>query len=125
MKITLPFPDRKLSPNHHAHWRSKERARKAAFQSGFVATLMEKPGENFVRAAAYSVQLVIYPPDRRRRDLDNIHSSLKHSIDGICHALKVDDRQFRQVQLGFGEVRKGGQVEIEISPLTAGDGGKE
>lgn len=124
MKIILPFPSRKLSPNYHAGWRAKERERKAAFETGFVAVLEEKPGENFIYADEYQVNIAICPPDRRHRDIDNIHSSLKHYIDGICHALKVDDKQFRKVNLTLGEVRKGGQVEMDIEPLEQTAGGE-
>lgn len=125
MKITLPFPDRKLSPNHHAHWRSKERARRGALKAGIMLTKLAEESQVFERSEAYKLVITFYPPDRRHRDADNLHAAMKHFLDGVCTALDINDRQFRQVQLGFGEVRKDGQVEIEITPLPAADGGVE
>lgn len=124
MKIILPFPSRKLSPNYHAGWRAKEVERSAAYSHGYKAALIAKRSESFVYADEYQVNIAICPPDRRHRDIDNIHASLKHYIDGVCEILEINDRQFRKVSLTLGEVRKGGQVEMDIEPLEQTAGGE-
>ena len=35
-----------------------------------------------------------HPPDRRKRDDDNLKASLKHARDGIADALGIDDNRF-------------------------------
>ena len=62
----------------------------------------------------HHIKLVFYPPDKRRRDLDNLFSSMKHTLDGVASALGIDDSQFRPVMLDFGDVVKGGQVVMTI-----------
>lgn len=43
---------------------------------------------------------------------DNLHAAMKHLLDGVCTALDINDRQFRQVQLGFGEVHSGENADV-------------
>ena len=58
--------------------------------------------------------LTIYPPNNVRRDLDNVHASMKAAIDGVCKGLEIDDSQIRRVTLEWGTVVKAGSVELEL-----------
>lgn len=119
MQVTLPWPNKVLSPNHMAHFRVKAKAR--ANQKRDAALLCSN--RKCPPAEAYALELTFCPPDNRRRDLDNLFASMKGAIDGMCAALKIDDSQFKCVILAFGEKTRNGEVKIkirkkEMQPLT-------
>lgn len=58
------------------------------------------------------------PPDRRRRDLDNMFASFKHGIDAVAEAIGIDDYGFA-FTIVRGEPVKGGRVEVTITPDQA------
>ena len=66
---------------------------------------------NFTRA---HLHITFCPPDKRRRDLDNMLASFKQGIDAIAETMGVDDYGF-----GFTIVRgqpvKGGIVRVTIT----------
>ena len=60
----------------------------------------------------YAVTFKVYPPDRRKRDLDNV---LKASIDALQHCgLIDDDANIWRLEVERGEVVKGGYIEVGI-----------
>lgn len=61
-----------------------------------------------------------YPPDRRRRDLDNLLKSLQ---DSIVHAgVMGDDSQIKLLRLEMKEPIPEGLVHVRIETLPAGGG---
>jgi CPA2 family monovalent cation:H+ antiporter-2 len=60
------------------------------------------------------VSVIFYPPDRRRRDLDNCYSMCKAYQDGIFQALGLDDSRIRTVTLRFGRPRDRGYVAFYV-----------
>ena len=58
--------------------------------------------------------LVFYPPDKRKRDLDNLLASMKPSIDGVCEALNFDDSRIKEISVSWGKIIKGGMVTMEL-----------
>jgi crossover junction endodeoxyribonuclease RusA len=64
--------------------------------------------------APLRVTLRVYPPDKRRRDWDNIIASLKSGLDGIADALGIDDSRFRLSIEMLPEVMKGGRVDVVV-----------
>lgn len=114
-EIVLPWPDRVLHPNARAHW-----ARKAA-----SAKLTRKEAGWCAKAAGWHnvtwpagrlhIWIDAYPPDRRRRDVDGVLSSLKSAIDGIADAMGIDDSRFVPHPYLKDEVRKGGEIRIRIT----------
>lgn len=57
--------------------------------------------------------LDFYPPDKRRRDVDNLLASLKSALDGICDAWGIDDSRFRMIILRMEAPIKGGKVVVK------------
>lgn len=117
--ITLPWPDPKLSPNARCNWRTKGRAVKAAKDTAWKLGLAAEAHK--VATDALSVRITFHPPDRHRRDDDNMIASLKAARDGIALAACVDDA-FWTVSYVFAEVRKGGAVVVELSPPEQREG---
>lgn len=112
--ITLPWPDFRLSPNFRAGWKAKLEVKKLARDDGFWRAKMTGVDPPPNMKGDLSVTLTFHPPDKRRRDLDNMLASLKPSLDGICKAWKIDDSQFKVYHITWGEVIEYGEVRISI-----------
>jgi Holliday junction resolvase RusA-like endonuclease len=85
--VALPWPDSNLNPNKRVHWAVKSRAVKSyRSMCAEVISLCEWNHTKF--------EVVLYPPDKRRRDVDNVIASCKAMIDGISDATGVDDSEF-------------------------------
>ncbi|EIV8728181.1 RusA family crossover junction endodeoxyribonuclease, partial [Escherichia coli] len=91
------------------------------FQSAACAAIFEqlrrlpKP-----TSAPASVEIVLFPPDNRIRDLDNYNKAL---FDALTHAgVWEDDSQVKRMLVEWGPVIPEGKVEITISKYekTAG-----
>jgi crossover junction endodeoxyribonuclease RusA len=118
VKLTLPFP-----PSVNTYWRSPN--------SGPLAgrTLISQRGRSFRVAAIgavleqlrrkpspltgdLDVALVLLPPNRARRDIDNY---AKAAFDALTHAgVWVDDVQIKRLLVEWGPVTNGGRAEITI-----------
>lgn len=112
--VTLPWPDKVLSPNARVHWSRKAKATKAARDAAYWLTWQEV-GRNMNWPGA-RISLTFCPPDKRRRDADNLLASCKGVLDGISDALGIDDSRFT-TSFRMGEPVKGGAVRVEIRPL--------
>ena len=65
--------------------------------------------------ARLSIAITMHPPDRRRRDLDNV---LKCLLDSLQHAgLFKDDSQIDKLSIERGERIKGGMLNVKITAL--------
>jgi len=117
MIVTLPWPDRRLSPNARVHFQQRAKVAKLARDDAIIETCSQMPVQ--VRQAIahgddrLHLTLTFCPPDRRRRDLDNMLASAKALLDGYAHALNVDDHRF-DLTLRRGEPVKRGCVEIAV-----------
>ena len=63
------------------------------------------------------MNLTFYPPNKKRRDLDNVYASMKSAVDGMCQGLNIDDSQIRRVTLEWGGVIALGAVELELKGI--------
>lgn len=119
LTYTLPWPP---SVNHY--WRR-------VLVGGKPRTLLSKEGREFKRAAVgavlqqrrgpsaplsgrLAIAVTLFPPDRRRYDLDN---RLKAVLDSLTEArVWEDDRHVKIIHLEEGEVVKGGSCIVHIAP---------
>ncbi|KMK08160.1 crossover junction endodeoxyribonuclease [Pluralibacter gergoviae] len=119
MRLTLPFP-----PSVNTYWRAPNlgplkgrhliSAKGRAFQSAACAAIIEQlrrlPKPSSEPAA---VDIVLFPPDKRRRDIDNYNKAL---FDALTHAgVWEDDSQVQRMQVEWGPVTPGGKVDITIT----------
>jgi crossover junction endodeoxyribonuclease RusA len=66
-------------------------------------------------AAKIRVEIKMFPPDKRHRDIDNI---MKVLLDSLQHAGTIDnDSQIAQLYIEKLEVRAAGEVEITIKEI--------
>lgn len=113
LHLTLPYPP---SVNHY--WRyvggrpliSKEGRQYRTLIVGEVRLL------RLVKLRGrLNVRLEFFPPDKRRRDLDNLNKAL---LDALQHAgVYGDDSQIDRLELVRMRVVRGGRTQIEITEL--------
>lgn len=112
LQIQLPWPHQDLSPNARVHWARKSRRVAEARSKAHLLTRAEigprKPGW-----AGAKLEVVFCPPDKRRRDRDNLIASMKAANDGIADALGIDDSRFVSTY-SMGEPVKGGAVHVTV-----------
>lgn len=119
MSITLPWPDKRLSPNARHHRLAVAPVRKAARSDAMWACKAAKMHFPHLRDVGLHLRVTFHPPDLRRRDLDNMLASIKSQLDGIADVIGVDDSKWG-LTLVRGPVVKGGCVVIEAiqAPVT-------
>ena|SRR5687768_6361007 len=117
--VELPFPTPELMPNRKngRHWGATHGAKSAAYEAGYYLTweaAKRHTGKWHPTNGQVPVTLTFCPPDRRKRDLDNLLAACKPVLDGVAAALLMDDREFDPVTIKRGEVRKAGAVVLEV-----------
>ena len=115
IEITLPWPDKRLSPNARVHWREKSKVATEYRSHAFTEVIVKRLREalNGYQQASY----IFHPPDRRRRDIDNCHSMMKAAQDGVCQALNIDDSRIKRTVLEWGDVTPGGKVVLTLEEM--------
>jgi crossover junction endodeoxyribonuclease RusA len=115
VRIRFPFPDRKLSANSRiAHrWATKERD--TARVVGFW--LVKDAGWKFNGEKPLELTLIVCPPDKRRRDDDNIVSAFKSYRDGMFQALGLDDSLIKRTIIERAEVEKDGAIYVSLAEM--------
>lgn len=94
LQVTLPWPPRACSPNQRQHW-SRLAAAKKGYRYACQMLTRDAGGQRMPADSRLHLALTFVPPDRRRRDLDNLIASMKSGLDGIADALGVDDSRWR------------------------------
>jgi crossover junction endodeoxyribonuclease RusA len=117
MTIYLPYP-----PSINKYWRhvgfrtliSREGRRFRKHVIEILASLGCKPLQG-----PLAVKVEVYPPDNRRRDLDNI---LKALFDALGHGKAYyDDSQIVELHVKKYEVTPGGKVHVVLRQVEKGE----
>jgi crossover junction endodeoxyribonuclease RusA len=119
LTITLPFPPSELMPNRRLgkHWGATNSAKSKAFDDAYTLAyqaISQYRGPWHPTNGRVPVTLTFLPPDKRRRDLDNLLAASKSALDGVAAALRMDDREFEPVTLKRGDVSANGALVVEI-----------
>lgn len=111
MKIELPYPPPGLNPNARLHWAKKYKIDlqyRSDWWAEFICIGQELAGKTQFR-------ITFAPPDKKRRDIDNVIASLKSGIDQLSRHTGVDDSKFKiDWAREFLPPVKGGAVYLEI-----------
>lgn len=113
--VTLPWPQRGLSPNARLHWAAKSKLVKRAKGDAFMLARSARPRDWPAGISSAIVAITFCPPDRRPRDLDNLVASMKAALDGIACAAGCDDSRW-SLQIERGQPVKGGCVHVTVTP---------
>lgn len=112
IRIELPWPSNKLSPNARTHYAVKMKITAAHKETAYM-TAKPISFERIILPVRTHVRIIFHAPDRRKRDLDNLLSSCKAYLDGIAIALGINDSLFRPITIDFAETTyPQGRVEI-------------
>ena len=117
IEITLPWPDKILNPNVKAHWAVKAEVTKEAKKWAYWMTGTEMNWVQLEAIKDWLLEIVFFPPDKRKRDLDNLHRQCKPYQDGVCDKLDIDDSRIKRIVLEWGEVVKGGKVVLRLEEM--------
>ena len=111
-RFVLPWPPKGLSPNARLHWAARSKPKKQYREACRLQVLAQgaRPMEGCLR-----VQMEFVPPDRRKRDWDNLVASMKAGLDGLADALQVDDAQF-VLSFHVARDRIAGLVRVFVEP---------
>lgn len=107
----FPWPDPRLSPNKRIDRRALVSVKQVAKESAYYIT---KYSDTVVLDTDLQLTLTFCPPDKRKRDLDNLYASFKAYQDGMMELLGVDDSRIDRVTLKRGAVVAEGKVIVEI-----------
>jgi crossover junction endodeoxyribonuclease RusA len=110
--LTLPWPPKELSPNARLHWRALDKAKKA-YKAECAWTLFGQPAPELTPGERIPLIITISPPDKRKRDRDNLQYALKYGLDQLAVHLGVDDFLF-DPSYQFAEPVKGGKIVVEV-----------
>jgi hypothetical protein len=116
--IALPPGLRLLSLNDRLHWRERNSRAQELKRAAWVMALNAK----VPRLERVSVVVEYQPPDRRRRDGDNISPSGKAALDGIVAAkvLAGDDKRYvTGTFCTIGEVFPRGRLVLHLTEVAA------
>lgn len=93
LEVFLPWPPTQLNPNKRVHWSVK--AKHAARYREQCAWLAKEAKLRVDWPGDIHVWVDFFPPDKRRRDDDNLVAAFKAGRDGLADALGVEDSRFR------------------------------
>ncbi|WP_439242418.1 RusA family crossover junction endodeoxyribonuclease [Lonepinella sp. BR2474] len=114
VEITLPYP-----PSVNTYWRHTRDGRHYISEKGkaFQASCKQACEPFKLIKGNVSIDILMFPPDKRKRDVDNI---LKALLDGLTHSgiieddsLIVDLRVRKQLV-----VRDGGMIRMRIEAVV-------
>lgn len=117
MRIELPWPAAALSPNRKngSHWATVHAIKSKRVAGARMLTMLAMQQAGYAPPpGALAMTATFCPPDKRRRDLDNLLAAMKPDFDGISQALGVDDQHFHPLTLRRGEKVENGCVVLEI-----------
>ena len=110
--VILPWPPRELNPNTGTYWRTKIKFIK---DYRLQCRLLTQQAKMVVPDGEGSLHLwlTFCPPNRKRRDDDNLIASFKAGRDGIADALGINDGRFiTHPQI---DTQTGGYIRVVIT----------
>ena len=115
MLIELPWPPAELAPNRRngKHW-SATNAVKVRYLADCRHLALQAMGRWVPPGGTLALVITFVQPDKRRRDLDGMLSSIKSGLDGLAQALGVDDQYFEPVTIRREYGGKPGMVRVEL-----------
>lgn len=114
VRLDLPYPpsiNHYYGRNRSGGVRIKAAGRAYRFQVIILVKQLLKDHETLT--GNLFVSILMYPPDKRRRDIDNV---LKALLDALQHAkVYKDDSQIHQLNIAKESPVKNGAIEVIVS----------
>tara|TARA_Y100001963_G_scaffold120364_1_gene168241 strand:- start:4 stop:342 length:339 start_codon:yes stop_codon:yes gene_type:complete len=112
MRIDLPWP-----PSVNRYWRNWRGRTVISAEGRTFRELVRARLANvdtFGPDARLLVAIDAYPPDRRKRDIDNL---TKATLDALEGCVFDNDNQVDHLVVIRRDIRPGGALEVEIDPI--------
>ncbi len=115
MKFTLPYP-----PTVNHYWGNRVAGKRVIRYIGakgkqFRQDVIDSVSIDEPLTGSLKVSLIAYPPDKRKRDIDNL---LKAPLDALQHAgIYADDNQINEINIIKGKPEKPGRLEVTICKM--------
>jgi crossover junction endodeoxyribonuclease RusA len=116
MEYRLPWPP---SVNHYWHQRGARRflsARAKEYKQAVAAVVSETGREAIGAKDRLAVSIVLRPPDRRRRDIDNTAKAILDALAGA--GVYEDDCQIDQLTIERDRITEDGIAIVSISKIS-------
>lgn len=117
IKLELPYPP---TVNHYYGQRPRGgryiKPEGKLFRSEVLAEALQKKACNYL-TCEIEVDIEVYPPDKRKRDLDNINKALLDALEAA--GIFRDDSQIVKMTSTKFKQLKGGKVIVRISKKRA------
>jgi len=117
MKITLPY-----CPSTNTYYRSIGRGRVLISEKGrlyriLIANIVRKMKDkkDIPYTGPLKVDVIAFPPDKRKRDCDNIFKSLLDSLEKA--GVYYDDNQIKDLRVRMMKSCAPGRVEVDIEVI--------
>ncbi|HEL8026033.1 TPA: RusA family crossover junction endodeoxyribonuclease [Escherichia coli] len=119
-EFVLPWP-----PTVNTYWRRRGNiyfiSEAGRLYRRDVAHIVHQQRLKLNLSGRLAIKIIAEPPDKRRRDLDNI---LKAPLDALTHAgLLIDDEQFDEINIVRGQPVPGGRLGVKIYEITGDNDG--
>lgn len=113
-RIILPWPPSTLNPNTRLHWAAlaKHKARYRAVCQLATET-QRKVWDDQIPSGPLLLSLWFYRPTRRSYDRDNLLARMKSGLDGMCDAMRINDKRFATLVIRVSDEILN-QVAVEI-----------
>ena len=115
ISLTLPWP-----PSVNRIWRCVGgrvllSAEGRAYRQAVAVAVLEQHGAGDPLAGRLSMTIEAYPPDRRRRDVDNMAKAILDSLERA--GVYKNDAQIDHLSIRRMSVEKPGRVEVSIRQI--------
>lgn len=114
--VALPAGMKLLNANDRVHWRTRARITKALREAAEKSAL----DAHIPPQERISIQAVLHPHDKRRRDPHNWYPSFKAAIDGVVDAGVIPDddgKHLISIEVVLGTPVRNTQISLRITPL--------
>lgn len=111
MKLILPFPPSLNSLYRHSGHITYMSKKGKAYKQEVLEIVADMHPDHVIMEGRLEVAIDVYPPDRRKRDLDNC---LKIVLDSLEKLVYTNDNQIDNIRLRRQAVTKPGYIEIYI-----------
>lgn len=114
MTLTLPFPPNVNHYYRHVGPRVLISAQGRAYRANVLASVTEQGAPRL--KGRVRITAIAHPPDRRRRDLDNLWKSV---LDSLTHARVIeDDSLIDDLRIARAEPAKPGHLIVTVEAIS-------
>lgn len=110
IKLSWPHPD--LSPNSRKDRRKTTKLRNTQKHEAWILAI--EAGYSNLSSDHLHLCVTFHPPDRRKRDLDNMLGAFKSGLDGLSIATGIDDSKYELTIVKGEPMPPSGEVHVQF-----------